>query len=112
MGAVADEYKEPTNKQLASFLAVYASHIPAFQLVRLSEGELNPEVLEYLLERRPDFREAGLRHHRAFSEQIEELSRKTEAGELQCMHIRPNGKQCPNHNEPGRLYCGLHGDEE
>jgi hypothetical protein len=106
------EYIEPTNEQLASFLAVYAAQLPAFQLVRLSEGELNPEVLEFLLERRPDFREAGLRHHRAFCEQIDELSRKTEAGELQCMYIRPNGKQCPNHNEPGRLYCGLHKGEE
>lgn len=102
------EYIEPTNKQLASFLVVYAPQIlPGAESLALS-----PPVLEVLLSENPTFREAGLRHHRAFQEQIFEHTEKMEKGELRCEHIRPNGKKCPNHNEPGSLYCGLHKFEE
>lgn len=98
-----EEYVEPTNEQLAKFLVIYAAQIPAFQHLSLV-----PAHLEMWLERHPEFREAGLRHHRAFVEDLNEFSRKMEAGELQCDHIRPNGKRCPNYNEPGSMYCGLH----
>lgn len=101
------EYAEPTNEQLAKFLVIYAGQIPAFQHLSLV-----PEHLEMLLERKPEFREAGLRHHRQFVAQIDELSKKMQAGELQFEYIRPNGKKCPNHNEPGSMYCGLHKAEE
>lgn len=97
------EHTEPTNEQLANFLAVYAKKFPAFEHI-----SPNPAMLEFLLENRPEFREAGLRHHRQFVEGIDELVKKMTLGELQCEHIRPNGKQCPNHNEPGSYYCGLH----
>jgi hypothetical protein len=95
-------YKEPTNEQLASFLAVYAKRFPAFEHI-----SPNPAMLEFLLERRPEFREAGLRHHRQFVEGIDELLRKMHDGELQCEYIRPNGQRCKNHNEPGSYYCGI-----
>jgi hypothetical protein len=103
------EYTEPSNKQLANFLVVYAENLPAFQRIRLATGgSLNPAHLEMLLESNPEFREAGLRHHRQFVEQIDEITRKMAAGELPCEYIRPNGKRCPNYNEPGSMYCGLH----
>jgi len=102
------EYTEPSNKQLANFLVIYAENLPAFQRIRLAAGPLNPAHLEMLLESNPEFREAGLRHHRQFVEQIDEITKKMAAGELQCEYIRPNGKKCPNFNEPGSMYCGLH----
>jgi hypothetical protein len=33
-------------------------------------------------------------------------------GKLQCEHILLSGKQCPNRNEPGTMYCGLHQQED
>lgn len=101
------EYTEPTNEQLARFLVVYAGHIPG------AEGlQLSPPVLESLMSQNPKFREGALRHHRQFQDQIHELTKKMEAGELTCEHIRPNGKRCPNFNEPRSFYCGLHNKEE
>src|SRR5918993_5488365 len=93
---------EPDNEQLANFLVVYAGTIPQFEGLHLS-----PVVLEMQL-RNPIFRESALRHHRKFQEDMRQLSSKMEKGELQCDHIRGNGKRCPNHNEPGSFYCGLH----
>lgn len=97
------EYTEPTNEQLAKFLSIAAPQITGLNL--------NPEpwVLEMLLTRDPNFRENALRHHRKFQDQIHEHTEKMmRGGELQCEHIRPNGKKCPNRNEAGSLYCGLH----
>lgn len=97
------EYTEPTNEQLASFLVVVAQNDP-----RLAGLNLSPPILESLLSQNPTYREAALRRHRQFQDQLKELSRMIDAGELQCEHILRSGKQCPNHNEPGLPYCGLH----
>lgn len=100
------EYTEPTNEQLAKFLVVY---IPS------SYGlDLHPDVgvVEWLLGQKPELREHALRHHRQFCAQINELDQKMKAGQLPCAFIRPNGKQCPNYNQPGSYYCGLHIDQE
>lgn len=99
-------YVEPTNKQLASFLIIYAQQIP-----EMASLQLNEAVLERLMDVNPRFRAGALQHHRRFQEQIHEVSRMINAGELQCEHILQSGKQCPNHNEPGYMYCGLHKEE-
>lgn len=108
MGRVVSEreYKEPTNEQLANFLVVYAQGIPQLQNL-----QLNPVILEMQL-RNSVFREAALKHHRGFCREVDILLEKVDKGELQCEHIRLNGKRCPNHNEPGNFYCGLHKGEE
>lgn len=98
-----DEYTEPTNEQLASFLAIQARSDP-----RLDGLHLSPPIIELLLSQSPMHREAALQRHRRFQEQIHEASRMINAGELQCEHILLSGKQCPNRNEPGIPYCGLH----
>lgn len=103
---MADEYTEPTNKQLASFLMVYATQIP-----ETAGLELNAGTLEMLMDTNPTFRKGALRHHRRFQERINELHQKMLAGELQCEHILKSGKQCPNRNEPGIPWCGLHKGE-
>jgi hypothetical protein len=103
---VADEYTEPTNKQLASFLMVYSQSNPIFAGL-----QLNQVILERLLDQNPEHREAALQHHRKFQDDVRELTRKIEAGELQCEHILKSGKRCPNRNEPGLMYCGLHKEE-
>ena len=100
------EYVEPTTEQLARFLIVY---IPSQAGLDLHPSQ---PVIEYLLETKPDMREAALVHHRKFYAQINELHTKMMAGDLLCEFIRPNGKKCPNHNEPGSYYCGLHRDLE
>lgn len=106
MVLVADEYTEPTNAQLASFLVVQARSDP-----RTAGLNLSPPILESLLSQHPKQREAALRKHRQFQEQIREVSRAIDAGEMQCEHILLSGKQCPNRNEPGIPYCGLHKDD-
>lgn len=100
-----EESSEPTNEQLANFLVVYAASIP-----QLQGFELNPVILEMQLEN-PIFREAGLKHYRAFQKDMNKHFVQMKKGELQCEYIRPNGKKCPNHNEPGSFYCGLHKEE-
>jgi hypothetical protein len=97
------EYTEPTNEQLAKFLVVYAKNIPA-----LDNLELSAPQLELLMTNNPQFREAGLRHHRNFQDHIFEFTEKMEKGELTCEHVLNSGKQCVNYNEPGSMYCGLH----
>lgn len=102
-----EEYVEPTNAQLARFLVVYAQRIPG------TEGlQLSPPILESLMSTNPMFRKGALRHHRAFQEEINQVVARSDKGELPCSYIRPNGKRCPNFNEPGSLYCGLHKDAE
>jgi hypothetical protein len=103
------EYTEPNNEQLANFLSVMSPHIAGLEHLNLKP---EPAILEMFLERNPTFRANGLRLHREFQEQIHEHTEKMEkGGELQCEHIRPNGKKCPNRNEAGSLYCGLHKSE-
>ena len=101
------EYTEPTNEQLARFLMVQARSDPRTQGLNLS-----PPILESLLSQNPKHREAALRQHRRFQEQIWEVSRLLDEGKLQCEHILQSGKQCPNRNEPGIPYCGLHKEEQ
>jgi hypothetical protein len=101
-----EEYTEPTNEQLAKFLVVHARNDPRF-----AGMELSPPILESLMSQRPDFREAALIRHRRFQEQIHEVNRMINEGKLQCEHILRSGKQCPNRNEPGIPYCGLHKEE-
>lgn len=103
---VTDEYIEPTNEQLASFLVISAQSDPRMAGLRLS-----PPILESLLSQNPKYRAAALAKHRLFQEQIYQISRAMEAGQLQCEHILNSGKQCPNRNEPGIMYCGLHKEE-
>lgn len=100
------EYTEPTNEQLARFLTVY---VPSQMGLDLHPS---PSILEQLLDRDLNFRKTALGHHRRFQAQINELNRKMKAGELPCAHIRTNGKPCPNRNQPGSYYCGLHQEEE
>lgn len=101
-----EEYTEPTNEQLANFLVIHAKSDPRFAGLMLS-----PPVLESLMSQRPDFRKAALIRHRRFQDQIHELAEKMAAGALQCEHTLQSGKQCPNRNEPGIMYCGLHKEE-
>lgn len=101
------EYTEPTNEQLASFMTVYALRHPAF--ARLA---VNPSILEHIFDTQPKYREVALRHHLAFQVQINRLAAKIQQGLLQCEHILLSEKQCPNYNVPGTHYCGLHQDEE
>jgi hypothetical protein len=101
------EYTEPTNAQLASFLSVYARNFPGGHWLNVS-----PSILEWMFERNPNHRITALKFHREFQEKINELSAKILEGEMQCEHIRPNNKRCPNHNQPGSHYCGLHQSEE
>lgn len=100
---MAEEYTEPTNEQLARFLVVSAQSDP-----RTAGLNLSPVYLEVLLSQNPRYREAALQKHRTFQDQIHQISRKMDAGELQCEHILNSGKKCPNRNEPGHMYCGLH----
>jgi hypothetical protein len=103
---VAEEYIEPTNEQLAKFLSVYAKQTPGLEQFRV-----NPAILESMMALQPEYREAALRLHRQFQTQINNHTLLMKAGKLQCEHFRPNGKRCPNRNEPGSLYCGLHKEE-
>jgi hypothetical protein len=103
------EYVEPTNEQLARFLVVYAPQI----MPGAASLQLSAPHLELLMTNNPEFRAGALRHHRRFQDEIFELQEKIErGGELQCQHIRPNGKMCPNRNEAGSMFCGLHRFEE
>ena len=100
------DYVEPTNEQLARFLIVY---IPSQAGLDLHPDE---RIVRFLLESKPELRERALEHHRKFQDQIWELDRKMKAGQLPCGFVRPNGKPCPNYNQPGSYYCGLHIDQE
>lgn len=101
-----EEYTEPTNEQLANFLVVYAKSDP-----RTAGLNLSPPIIESLLSQNPKYKEAALLRHRQFQEQIKEFSRLLDAGEVQCEHTLLSGKRCPNRNEPGIPYCGLHKGE-
>lgn len=102
-----EETIEPTNAQLARFLIVTASDIPGGENLRLSAP-----VLESLMSLNPRFRDAALARHRRFQDQIREMTVKTATGQLPCQHKRPNGKMCPNFNQPGTLFCGLHQEDD
>lgn len=104
---MSDSYTEPTNEQLANFMSVYASRIPA-----LGNLAISPAVLEHIFNTREDYRQVALKHHRTFQGKINVLSTKITQGLLQCEHILLRGKQCPNYNQPGSPFCGLHQDEE
>lgn len=103
---MAEEYTEPTNEQLASFLAVYARQFPAFSNLAIS-----PAILEHIFETQPDYRELALRKHREFQAQIVEMTELLRKGMLQCEHILRSGKRCPNFNVPGTFYCTFHQGE-
>ena len=97
----------PTTQQLVNFLMVDAKRDP-----RTAGLDLQPWVLEHLIETNPRFKAAALKKHASFQETINRVHEKMLAGKLQCAHIRPNGKNCVNWNEAGSYYCGLHKDEE
>lgn len=110
-GLVTDfEYKEPDNEQLANFLVNYAPQLIGGE--RASGLNLNADILKKMLDETPLHRAAALRHHRAFSEEVHEQFKKMARGALQCDFVRQNGKRCPNFNEPGSFYCGLHKPED
>lgn len=96
---------EPSNEQLANFFTVYVKQIPQFQ-----DLDPDPIILEKLFGMDLGFRETVLGYHREFQKKINTLHKQMEKGELQCEYIRPNGKRCPNHNQSGSYYCGLHQD--
>lgn len=97
------EYTEPTNEQLANFMTLHARNVPGAEHLQVS-----PAILEFIFERDPHHRALALRKHREFQESVKELSAKILSGELQCEHILLSGKQCPNYNQPGHSFCGLH----
>lgn len=99
------EYTEPTNEQLANFMVVYARTNPRFDILDVNAG-----VLEAIFDHNDRHRQTCLKIHRDFQERINELSQKMMDGTLQCEHIRANGKRCPNYNQPGSNFCGLHQD--
>jgi hypothetical protein len=99
--------EEPTNEQLAKFLVIYAKTVTGAENL-----DLKAPVLETIMNHDEKYRQAALKTHRRFQQDIDEMLGKMERGELRCEHIRPNGKHCPNSNEPGSFYCGLHKDEE
>lgn len=103
MGDETFEYEEPTNQQLARFLVIYSRGLPGMESL-----QINAAHLELLMNNNPEFRTGALRHHRAFQEEVFKHSQAVQAGTLQCEHIRENKKRCPNHNDPGSYYCGLH----
>jgi hypothetical protein len=104
---MAAEYTEPTNEQLANFLVLYAGLVPGAE-----DLELSAPVLATIMDHNETYRQAALKRHREFQHQVNEYGEKMKDGMLQCAHIRPNGKNCPNFNEPGSYYCGLHKDSE
>lgn len=74
--------------------------------------DVSPTILELIFEKSPEHREWALGYHRRLQAQAKILAEKVLAGELQCEHIRQNGKQCLNRNQPGYFYCGLHKPKE
>lgn len=100
-------YSEPTNEQLAAFMAVYARRMPAFSHLAIS-----PALLEHIFETRPEYRKVALHHHRKFQNNVNQLQARLLQGLLPCEHILLSGKQCPNHNVPGSHFCGLHQPDE
>jgi hypothetical protein len=98
---------EPTNAQLARFIVIYGNTHPL-----LANLDVNPYFLERIFETDENARQRCLKIHRDFQTKADELGHKIARGEMQCEHIRANGKRCPNYNEPGRLFCGLHQESE
>lgn len=110
MGLMPDQaHTEPTNAQLANFLVVYAKRFMGVGGKHLS---LDASTLERMMDHDNTYREDALKTHRNFQKKLDEYMDKLEKGQMQCEHIRPNGKRCPNFNEPGKVYCGLHKDDE
>lgn len=101
------ENTEPTNTQLANFLVIYASQIPGAEHL-----QLDAFVLEKILDSDPTYREDALKQHTRFQEQLNRLHDEMMQGKLQCEHIRSNGRRCPNFNETGSFYCGLHREDD
>lgn len=101
-GQLEETEGEPTNEQLANFLIVIAPRI-----VGAENLHLDRDMLMRLLEK-PAYRAAALSKHRKFVEEQHALIEKMERGMLRCAHIRDNGKKCPNFQEPGSWFCGLH----
>jgi hypothetical protein len=105
---VSEEQEEPTNYQLANFLAVQAEHDP-----RMEGLSVDAATLEFLLDRNPIHRQAALKAHKRFTDGLANHLEKVARGQVQCEHISErSGKRCPNFNEPGSYYCGLHKGEE
>jgi hypothetical protein len=108
---MAEEYTEPTDEQLVSFLSVY---LPS-RMGLSPLGFASTELLKMMIEERiqdPAYKAQALKIHRRVSDEINEMSQKLEQGQLQCEYIRPNKKRCPNRNKPGSFFCGLHQGEE
>ncbi len=97
---------KPTNEVLANFLVVYAKRIPGFKNL-----DLSPVSIRFWLHDSEN-RKIALKHHQNFQQIVDEMHEACMAGDLQCDHIRRNGKKCPNHNKPGSYFCGLHQDED
>jgi hypothetical protein len=106
---VADEYpeyEEPTNKQLAEFMVVIAP-----RLIGEHNLDLNAGMLERLIESDARYYQTAKKHHRAFYDEQKRLYSMMLKGKLRCAHIRDNGKRCPNFQQAGSWFCGLHKEE-
>lgn len=106
--AQQEEYEEPDNAALADFLVMYAPRIEGASALT----NIHAEGLLELLESNPIARQAGLRHHKRFWQEMRLRFRKLEEGNLRCAYLLPNGKQCANWNMPGSFQCADHQDEE
>lgn len=98
------EYVEPTTEQLAEFMVVIAPRL----IGQDHDLQLDSGMLKRLIESDFRYMSTAMRHHRRFYEEGKELHKKMLRGKLRCLHIRDNGKRCPNFNQPGSYACGLH----
>lgn len=104
---MADNYVEPTDEQLINFMIVYMPRLVGMDAPLI----VPPQIIGRML-KNPEWRKIALGHHRKFQDDLTKLMEKVERGQLRCEHIRDNGRHCPNFNQPGSFYCGLHQDEE
>lgn len=100
--------QEPTNAQLANFMALHARNNPRFKHLAVS-----PAILEHIFNTQPQHRANALRQHREIQARLHEEVEKRMRGELQCQHVsKLTGKRCPNFNAAPTHFCGLHQDDE
>lgn len=104
---MSDDYVEPSNEQLAKFMVVYSKTDP-----RAAELHIDHHMLERIFDRQEKHRQACLKIHRRFQQEMLRHTAELIKGGLQCEYIRPNGKRCPNFNQSGSYFCGLHQESQ
>lgn len=101
------EYEEPTNEQLAQFMVVIAPRL----IGKDHNLQLDAGMLKRLIESDLRYYQTAKKHHRQFYDEQKRLWGLMMRGKLRCAHIRANGKRCPNVNEAGSFFCGLHKEQ-